>query len=281
MLSILHRLFSFAKASRYYHGPNPAAWKGHLEHVLPALKDVHRVEHQPFLPYQDVGRFLQVLRSYQDRSVRRLGHPNIALLLEFIVLSGVRMSEARLATWDSMDAATNTWAVPPEHHKIGRLTQAPHLVPITKPMWDVLKEMQRRYPNHAPDALIFPTERGEERGKGSVAAFDMNTVAGFLRFSFKWPTKIVPHGFRSTLAAWWQANDYPEAALDRQLGHLPPGKVDQAYKRDPLLEQRRPYMEAWGEFCSRPAPEPGAAEATNGNVASIMSARKQRRRSGT
>lgn len=275
LLSILTRLFSFAIASRYYHGKNPVAWKGHLEHILPALKDVHHVEHQPFLPYQDVGRFLQVLRSYQDRSVRRLGHPNVALLLEFIVLSGVRMSEARLATWNEVNEATNIWAVPPEHHKIGRLTQAPHLVPVTTPMWDVLKEMQRRYPNHAPDALIFPTERGEERGKGAGAAFNESTVGGFLRISIKWPTKIVPHGFRSTLAAWCQASHYPDALLDRQLGHLVIGKVDQAYKRDPLTEQRRPMMEAWGEFCSRPTPEPTEVEV--GNIESFTKARSKRR----
>jgi len=279
LLSILARLFSFAIASKYYHGKNPMAWKGHLEHILPALKDIHHVEHQPFLPYQDVGRFLQALRAYEDRSVRRLGHPNVALLLEFIVLTGVRVGEARQATWDEMNEATNVWTVPPPHHKIGRLTKEPHFVPITAPMWAVLHEMHRRYPNHAPNALIFPTERGEERGKGPVAAFNDSTVAGFLRISIKWPTKIVPHGFRSTLVAWGQANAYPDTLLDRQIGHLPQGKVDQAYKRDQLTEQRRPMMEAWGQYCSRPAPEPAAAEAAN--VESFMSARRKQRRAAT
>jgi integrase len=277
--NILARLFSFAIASKYYHASNPAAWKGHLEHVLPALKDVRDVQHQPGPPHQEIGRFMQVLRAYEDRSVRRLGHPNVALLLEFIVLSGVRMSEARLATYDEMNEATNVWTVPPPHHKIGRLTKEPHFVPITPPMWDVLREMHRRYPNHAPDALIFPTERGEERGKGANAAFNENTVAGFLRISIKWPTKIVPHGFRSTLAGWCQANGYPDALIDRQIGHLPAGKIDQAYKRDQLTEARRPMMDAWGQYCSRPAPEPTAAKATN--VASFTQARSKQRRSGT
>ena len=284
LLSILTRLFSFAKANKYYTGPNPVAWKGHLEHVLPALKDVHRVEHRPDLPYQDVGRFMQVLRSYQDRSVRRLGRPNVALLCEFIVLSGVRVSEARLATYSEIDKATNVWTVPPEHHKIGGKTGLPHFVPITAPMWDVLHEMQRRrreqgLPDHAPDALIFPTERGLERGKGANAAFNDSSVTGFLRVSLKWPNKkIVAHGFRTTLTSWWQANNYPELHRERQLGHLVQGETKQAYERNPLTEERRPFMEAWGEYCSRPAPEPGEAAADN--VESLAKARSKRR-SGT
>jgi hypothetical protein len=40
-----------------------------------------------------------------------------------------------------------------------------------------------------------------------------------------------------------------------QVGHVVGNKVAQAYARDQLLEQRRPLMEAWGQYCSQPAPE--------------------------
>jgi integrase len=103
----LERLFQFAKASKYYDRQNPAEWRNHLEHVLPASKDVHKVEHQPSLPYREVGRFLQAVRAYEDKigwGRRRVGgHPTVALYLEFVVLTGVRISEARLATWDEID----------------------------------------------------------------------------------------------------------------------------------------------------------------------------------
>jgi integrase len=68
---------------------------------------VHKVEHQPSLPYREVGRFLQAVRAYEDKigwGRRRVGgHPTVALYLEFVVLTGVRISEARLATWDEID----------------------------------------------------------------------------------------------------------------------------------------------------------------------------------
>jgi integrase len=275
--SFLKRIFSFAVASKYYVGENPAAWRDHLEHVLPSSKDVHNVTHQPSLPYRDVGRFLEALRSYEDRCARAMGHPTVALWLEFVVLTGVRVSEVRLATWDEIDEKNATWVVPPPHHKIGRITHEPHLVPITKPMWAVLAEMKRRDPDCRPDALIFPSPRGGGTRGGNWHStglpFEVNTVARFIRESLKWPTEITPHGFRSTLTDWCRANQHSMDFIDMQVGHLPRGKVAQAYMRDQLVNQRRPMMEAWGEYCSHPAPEPIAA----GNVESLSEQREKRR----
>jgi hypothetical protein len=99
----LKRMFSFAIASRYYRGDNPAAWKDRLEHVLPPSKDVHNVTHYAYVAYKDVGRFMAKLRAWEDGSSRRHGHTGSALLLEFVILTGVRLSEARLATWKEFD----------------------------------------------------------------------------------------------------------------------------------------------------------------------------------
>ena len=54
----LKRMFSFAMGSRYYRGDNPAAWKDHLEHVLPPTKDVHNVTHHAYVPHKEIGRFM-------------------------------------------------------------------------------------------------------------------------------------------------------------------------------------------------------------------------------
>ena len=90
--SHLKRMFSLAIANKYYRGDNPAAWVGHLEHILPRSKDVHRAEHHSWVPYQDIGRFMAKLRAWEDQSIRRTGHTTVALLLEFVVLTAVRVS---------------------------------------------------------------------------------------------------------------------------------------------------------------------------------------------
>jgi len=51
--SHLKRMFSLAIANKYYRGDNPAAWVGHLEHILPRSKDVHRAEHHSWGRVED------------------------------------------------------------------------------------------------------------------------------------------------------------------------------------------------------------------------------------
>jgi integrase len=119
----LKRMFSFAIASLYYRGDNPAAWKDRLEHVLPPSKDVHNVTHHAYVPYKDIGRFVAKLRAWEDGSSRRQGHTASALLLEFVILTAVRLSEARLATWREFDFQGMIWNVPWQHRKTGHINK--------------------------------------------------------------------------------------------------------------------------------------------------------------
>jgi integrase len=247
--SHLKRMFSLAIAQRYYQGKNPAAWVDHLEHVLPPTEDVHNVTHRASLPYKDIGRFMDQLRAWEDTSSRRQGHTAMALLIELIILTGVRMSEVRLATWEQFDLQTMIWNVPPENRKTGHLNGNARPVPITPPMLAVLKEMQRRGTDQSPNALVFPSPHG--------GPYEQSSCSQFLRNTLKWKTpKIDVHGFRSTLVDWCRANKFPEHLIKRQLDHVLGGKVDQAYGHDQAIEERRGMMRLWGDHCARAEPEP-------------------------
>jgi integrase len=65
---------------------------------------------------------------------------------------------------------------------------------------------------------------------------------------------VVPHGFRSTFRVW-AGETRPEGreVVEAALAHTIKDKVEAAYQRSDLLERRRPLMEAWGAFCTRPA----------------------------
>jgi integrase len=254
----LKRTFDLAIAEKYFVGPNPAEWVNHLEHILPAAKDVHRVKHHPSLSYQDVARFLADVRKYEDRSVRSTGHPTRALWVEFVVLTGVRVSEARLATWDEfegLDGPSPIWIVPPDHHKIGTITDKPHVMPVTKPMLAVLREMEKRQRGREAGQLVFPSpyESKDPRSKRrrEVRPFDVGSANTFIKSALRWEVDITTHGFRTTLTDWATANGWGHL-VDLQVGHLPQGKVAQAYRNDPLVEARRPMMEAWGMHCALP-----------------------------
>jgi integrase len=132
-------------------------------------------------------------------------------------------------------------------------------------MLAVLDEMQKRRTDESDDALVFPSQLGHRRGEAIAVA----TLAVFLSATLKWETKIVVHGFRSTLKDWWRANGYPMDLLEIQFDHVLGNQVGQAYGHDTLLEHRRRYMELWGEYCSKPTPEPKAGE-----VVSLSSKRR-------
>lgn len=56
------------------------------------------------------------------------------------------------------------------------------------------------------------------------------------------------HGLRSSFADWAATNGYSEDLIEKALAHTMP-KVQRAYRRDDLVETRRPMMDAWGEYC--------------------------------
>jgi integrase len=222
------------------------------------------------LPHQDASRFLATLRAYKDGSTLDRGHTVLALLVECLLLSGVRTQEMRLATWSEIDLENMIWTVPWQHLKTGKTHKRDRPIPITPPMKAVLEELLRRPIDHSPNAPVFPSPR-------SGAPYCVNSCTFFLNKILKWESKIDLHGFRSTLRDWCRAkwarpnyNDLWKLQVDHTLAE---DESDGAYGHDRLLEQRRKMMEAWGEFCTRPTP------ATGTNVAQINEARKRRRAS--
>jgi integrase len=250
LLSHLGRIFSLAKV-RCGLAANPAAWKDNLEHIL-STKRHQRVPHAS-LDYRDVGRLMDAVRRYENTGPGMSGRPTSGLWLEFVILTGVRISEPRLARWREIDWDEMLWNVPPENRKTGHLFNKVRAIPITKPMLAVLEEMQRRYPDASPDDFIFPSPY-------TGASYARISVGRTLE-KLNWKTKITPHGFRATLQAWAQANSYDPLLVDRQFDHAPLGHVRQAYDSvsrilaaDPTIDERRNMMEAWGAYCDRIEP---------------------------
>jgi integrase len=253
--SYLRRIFSMAIEAGYCghpKPPNPLDWEG-LKHVLPSPKRVHKVKHYASLPYLEAGRFMRHLRAHQDRSLRLdrktdTGRPITALLLEFVALSAVRVSEAVEATWDQfqdLDGPNPIWVVPAENHKSGHITDEPHRVPLIKPMLAILDEMKRC---RGVGGIVFSSIHCGHR-----QPFAHSAATTFVKRVLGWEdVDVTTHGFRTTFGDWARANGYPPAWIDLQQGHIPHGQTAQAYQKDDLVEPRRAMMEAWGKFCDLP-----------------------------
>jgi integrase len=276
----LSQVFAFAIDKGYVPtGYNPAL-REQLNSALPKSSRVHKSKHHPGVPHKEMFKFMQDLRAYRYEGFLSAyqGRPPVALCLELIALTGCRPGEARQAQWKEFDFNEMIWTVPIEHLKMGHTyaTDEPKRVPITKPMLALLEEAKivaypkerpahdprrrhspnifpraRHVPDCSPDALVFPNSVNEPYADGLLAKFIREQLS-------QW-RPAVPHGFRTSLKNWWKANAFPMEWWEIQVDHRG-DKMEKAYGRDDMLEQRRGKMELWGEHCSKPAPEPKAGK---------------------
>jgi integrase len=210
-------------------GPNPAAWRAHLENLLPARAKVAAVVHHRALPWREIAEFMRELRM--QGSVP-------AMALEFAVLTAARSGEVLRATWSEIDHEHAVWTVPSARTKAGR----EHRVPLSPAAQTVLETVA---PLRNGRNLLFPGRTSASGGLHKLALFELIRRMG--------RSDLTAHGFRSTFADWaaetGQPGDLREAALAHALG----SKVAVAYQRGDLLDRRRRLMSDWADWCSRAA----------------------------
>src|SRR5262249_57904561 len=69
---------------------------------------------------------------------------------------------------------------------------------------------------------------------------------------------ITVHGFRSSFRDWaGESTNFAREVCEAALAHATGDRVEQAYRRGDALEKRRRLMEAWADYCGRPAAETG------------------------
>ena len=223
-----------AKARHYRTGDNPL---DQLKTVLP--KQNREQEHFAALPYSRVAEFIRLLQSAESISGR--------LAFEFLILTASRTNEVILAKWSEIDFDNATWTRPAEHMKMRRA----HKVPLTARCIDILKEA-KRITDGGP--YVFPGMR-EHRSLSNMVfnkTLDRMKESGVLE---GWP-HFTPHGFRSAFRDWTEEKtQYKDSVIEMAMAHINPNKVEAAYLRTQLFEERKPLMDAWARFC---AATPGA-----------------------
>ena len=98
-----------AKVHGYRDGENPARWRGHLDHLLPAHMKVARTEHHEAMPYAKVASFLTGLRRRGGAAARAL---------EFCILTATRSGEVLNAEWSDVDRDQRMWTIPARQDEV-------------------------------------------------------------------------------------------------------------------------------------------------------------------
>jgi integrase len=223
--SRVEKVLDWARARGYRSGDNPARWKGHLDHLLPAQPRAKRVVHHAALRYSDIPVFTQKLRQRNGSDARAL---------EFIVLTAARSAEATNADWNEFDLANGIWTVPSGRMKAGKA----HRVPLSSCALALLE----RTPPDCREGYVFS---GSHRGRpvGGTTVWRLaRELAG---------VDITVHGFRSSFRDWAaETTGYPNHVVEMALAHAVADQTEEAYRRGDLFEKRRRLMDEWSAFCA-------------------------------
>jgi integrase len=224
----IERVINAAKAKGLRSGENPAAWRGHLENLLPKQSKLSRGHHAA-MPYADVPAFVAELRNRE--AVAALG-------LEFAILTAARSGEVLGAQWSEIDLEAGVWTIPAKRMKAGR----EHRVPLSEPALAIVEKVR----GARMSDFIFP---GQRAGRPlSVMALEM-----VLR---RMGQHVTVHGFRSSFRDWTgNETHFPREVAEHALAHVIGDKAEQAYRRSDALEKRRKLMDAWAAYC-----EPSGAD---------------------
>jgi integrase len=219
----IEAILDYARVRGLRTGENPARWKGHLDHLLPARAQIRKVKHLEALPHAEVGALMAQLRQRDDVAARAL---------EFLTLTAARLGEVRHATWSEIDFTARTWTVPAARMKAGE----EHKVPLSARAIAVLQGMPRTSDH------IFPGRHGP------IGAHVLPELLQRLT-----GTDATAHGMRSTFRDWAsERTSFPREVCEQALAHAIPSAVEAAYRRSDLFEKRRRLMDAWAAYCAAP-----------------------------
>jgi integrase len=211
-----------AKGLRPRDAMNPAAWRGHLQLLLPRQAKLPRGHHAA-LPWKDAPQFMAVLRARSALSAR---------CLEFVILTAARSGEALEATWGELDLNQALWTVPADRMKAG----SEHIVPLAKAAVELLTSLRPEKPNAAGKVFAIA---GATRSNMAMAMLLRRMEYGH----------ITTHGMRSTFRDWaGDHTDHPRELIEQALAHTIANKAERAYRRGTAVERRRQLMEDWATF---------------------------------
>jgi integrase len=230
----IERILDWATVHNYRSGVNPARWRGHLEHLLVDPIKLVAMKHKPGLHYSKIGEFIQDLRTQVHPSAR---------MLEFTILTAVRSSEARGATWGEIDIEEAIWTIPASRMGMNK----EHRVPLAPRVIEILREVRSGAQAITAATLVFP---------GPIAGKPFSNIAMLAlkrRMGYK---NIAVHSYRSLFRDWAaECTDYPSDVCEMALAYSIPNAMEAGYQRGYLFAKRTALMNDWSEYCNTPSGE--------------------------
>lgn len=224
----IESVLAWATVQGLRHGDNPARWRNHLDKLLAAPEKVAAIQHHAALHYAAVPEFLRALRAQPGTSARAV---------ELVILTAARTSEVFNASFSEFDLQAKVWTIPAERMKAGR----EHRVALS----DAAVALVRAAAPEKGADYVFP---GAKEGR------PLSNMAGLQLLKRMGRNDITVHGFRSSFRDWArEQTNFPREVAEAALAHVVKDKTEAAYARGDVLAKRAKLMQAWADYCARPA----------------------------
>jgi integrase len=225
----IESVLAWATVRKFRTGDNPAAWRNHLDQLLPKRSKVQKVEHRSALPYAAMREFMTKLRLRQGLSAR---------VLELQILTATRPGESAGAQWEEFDIPAAMWIIPADRMKAGK----EHRVPLSPAALTLLQSLIPTTPEGKQLHVVGHVFPGvKDRPLTTAAA--MNLLKEL-------HPGITAHGFRSTFRDWAaETTKHPREVIEAAMAHRLKDKSEAAYQRGDLLTRRAKLMNDWERYC--------------------------------
>lgn len=185
----IERVWEAERVAGNVSGENPARWKGHLQHLLPAPEKLKQTKHHAALPYGDAPALYSALRFRTSRTARAL---------RFLLLTAARTDEVTgMPDLGEVDFDKALWLIPRGRMK----ADVDHEVPLVPEALELLQGLPKDKPPFplSENAMLNLLQRPPPKGLG-------------LDFTV--------HGLRSTFRDWVsETTNHPREVAEMSLAH--------------------------------------------------------------
>jgi len=191
----------------------------------------HVKKHFAHLKAIEMPEFLKRLNAYD-------GHPQTKLAVMLLILTFVRTTELRGATWNEIDFDKAEWQIPAERMKMRR----GHIVPLSKQAVAALKALQLL---NGQWQYVFPNPNKP------IKHMSENAVL-YALYRMGYHSRATGHGFRHTASTILNESGlFGSDVIERQLAHVQGNKVRGVYNHAEYLSERRKMMQWWADYLDK------------------------------
>lgn len=203
-----------------------------------------KVKNNRALSVQELRIFLQALKAFS-------GQRTTGIAIELLMLTFVRTTELRAATWNEFDLNGAIWTIPAVRMKIKN--SGDHVVPLSTQAVMLLRELQEVVGMPKEGACwLFPNYR---RDSDCMTATTINRALERMGFNGKNTIGFSGHGFRGTASTLLHEMGYRPEVIESQLAHKERNAVKAAYNKAQYMGERTLMMQQWSDYLDTLMPD--------------------------